>query len=208
MDTLFALPRWQQVALIVLGGIAIVELVSRVVSRTMARSRTTIYRFDASAPGSLASGRAAPDHGGAEQAPPNMLLREDLPPAIADHLGRPRTICPCCGYPTARDVITRGSCILCDWGDVVAESPESGVAPAAYAAALADAKDNLARFGSATIENADDAVARRLSARELQLREDLRSRYDYLMSATRSDAPETWARIDSLVTELQAAGNA
>ncbi|MFN8580432.1 MAG: CPCC family cysteine-rich protein [Gemmatimonadaceae bacterium] len=197
---LSSLPSWQLWVLAAVVVIAAVELIARVAARIRARASTTIYRFDASSPDSLGHGGAGHDHHHEDADPPPHFVMGDAarPPAIADHNDQPRIICPCCGYPTARDFSPTGTCVLCDWQDpdLAAESPDH--ARAEYAAALNTAKDNLAQFGSA----ASPTPAR--TPHSTEQRDELRRLYDYLMSEDRPDAADAWRRIDALVLALHA----
>ena len=206
MEFLVALPRWQQFIVAVIAVVAIAELVSRIVSRTLARSRTTFFRFNPSmeeAPDHHRESRHDHHHAG-ETAPPNLRLDDPKrPPAIVDSSGRARTICPCCGYPTAREVTEGTGCLLCDWNDPLSTSPEPAVARSEYASALARAGDNLAQFGSAIAPDERSATSGDLSNHELRQRETLRALFDYLMSADHPGAAETWAQVDDGVARLQ-----
>ena len=192
-----ALPVWQQWVVAIVAVVAIGELVSRIVTRIRARASTTIYRFDASAPSLGLRTPGGHDHHHHDDEPPPNLRMDDpnLPPAIVDESGHARVICPCCGYPTARDEWPDGICVLCDWQD-----PEMGrdAARGDYASALAVAKDNLAQFGSAAV---DSSVPTPVRAAQ---RDELRRLFDYLMTGERSDARATWSRIDDLTAALSA----
>ena len=206
MEYILALPRWQQFVLAVIAVMAIAELVSRIVSGTLARSRTTFFRFDPSvAPAPDHHRESRHDHHHSGEGVPLNLRRDDpgSPPAIVDTSGRARTICPCCGYPTARDEAAIAGCLLCDWNDPQAPPAGLGVAPSAYASALASARDNLAQFGSALTPDERSENSGGISDQELRQRQQLRTLFDYLMSAEHPDASETWERVDGGVALLQ-----
>lgn len=201
VSSLLALPSWQQWILAIVAVVAIGELVSRVVATIRSRASTTIYRFDASAPslGAHERGGGHDHHHHDDEPPPNLVMDDpNLPPAIADSRGHPRVICPCCGYPTARDEVPGGKCILCEWTD---PDPTSTIDPAStgdYAAALALAKDNLAQFGSAV----SDALPP--SEQRSSQRDELRRLFDTLMTSERPDADAIWSRVDELTAALMA----
>ncbi len=209
MDSLVSLPRWLQFVLAVVLVLVAGEIVSRIAVRVLTRWRASAHRASASASdGSQPQPRSYQDHlhnhHDEAQAPPNLRDDDpDAPPAIVDSWGRPRTICPCCGYPTARETTALGACLLCDWDDPLAESSEPGVARSEYAMALARARDNLTQFGSAITPDDRRASAGGLLREEQQLRDRLRSDFDYLMTAERPDASETWERVDGIIAELQ-----
>lgn len=198
-----AILSWPQRILAGIALVAVGELVLRVIASMRQKRAATIYRFDASTPTSLGGSDAADAH---DAAPTNILLDPDLPPAIADGRGDRRIICPCCGYPTARDLTASGACVFCEWSDPAGDGVPLEAARARYEAALAVAKDNLAQYGSAIAPH--DRAAHGMapsSPDEARLRQELRARYDNVLAGDAPDAFAAWERIDSLVGQLQAA---
>ena len=146
-----------------------------------------------------------------ESSPGEVPPVEPRNPDWADN----RPLCPCCGYPTAMDEFNE-VCPLCDWSEAEPDDElpqftpllpslpriEEGLGVEEREQELALAKENFAKYGSVYPPGERPAELAVLNERQVNLRRELRERFEYLKGDP-PDISETWELIDGLLTGLR-----
>ena len=149
----------------------------------------------------------AQSHSSPSEIPPDEPLNVDW--------AENRPLCPCCGYPTAVDEFNE-VCPLCDWSEAEpdGERPsftpllpslpqiQEGLGAEEREQELALAKENVAKYGSVYPPGERPAELVVLNERQVNLRRELRERFEYLKGDP-PDISETWELIDGLLTGLR-----
>lgn len=229
-DIIRQLSDWQLLTAVSIGILALISATRLIIAQLRGRDRT-VYVLDESGkviargrgiPGastsSIAKGRRplVPGERALGTSPEVEATTDDAPVAdeeeeggSGDYLFEPhdeswtagRVVCPCCGYPT--DYPYSPTCSLCDWEEPRGESPEWRVARSEREAMLSEARASFIATGSAITEEERASWGGELTARELELRHELRAKLDYLRSGNRPDTFETWELVDALLFELE-----
>lgn len=204
-QAILALPQGEQAAL---GSLAliVVAFALRGVFTLFPEKRTqTVYVLDAAGRSESTPARRIGDPRSARNEPERDSSGADEgagEESDAAEWTEGRSVCPVCGYPTGVNEITQ-TCVLCDWQEPEPSMAGLEVAPSELREDLAVARKNYAASGSSLSAEDRKTWAGELTPREVELRGQLREKFDLLQDGTPIDE-DPWEEIDRISAELQA----